>query len=116
MKLIDLLSALYRVNNGSKEMIPKKIKFRSTELNFDKNYNRYVHYSGKTIGELIPLDIFLNEEVEIIGQEKEIEMCEVLEHCVDFSKNENVLLDNQLRLQDKINELIDAVNSINKGK
>ena len=50
MKLTDLLIALYRVNNGSKEMIPKKIKCRSTEFNFDKKYNRYVNYNGKTIG------------------------------------------------------------------
>lgn len=121
MKLIDLLSALYRVNNGSKEMIPKKIKCRSTEFNFDKKYNRYVNYNGKTIGELIPLDIFLDEEAEIIEEEKEIE--KIKSNGIDFyndcinvwiSKEETVAYCEFL--MNKVNELIDAVNSINKGK
>ena len=54
----------------------------------------------------------LNDTVEILEEQKKIpEKCDVLKHCIGFNKNENVLLDNQLKLQDKINSIIDYLES-----
>ena len=121
IKIIDLLNALYRVNNGSKEMIPKKIKYDGLEFIFDNNYKRYVR-GEETLGDYTSLDIYLNEEVEIIEEEKEIEKIPYhynfgyidcgdlkIEVVEELSKNFNYFAD-------KINELIDAVNELRKDK
>ena len=118
MKTIKIIDLLNKIANG--EEVPKKIRFDNTNWNRicdEKN----VYYVNDTDDDLFiyffrkNLTFTLNDKVEIIEEEKEIEKCDVLKHCVDFTKNENILLDNQLGLQKKINELIDVVNEL-KGK
>ena len=115
MKTIKIIDLLNMIAKG--EEVPQEIRYKHKEYKWERN----VDYKEKNERNFLLSDecineTFLNDEVKIIEEEKEIEMCEVLEHCVDFSKNENVLLDNQLRLQDKINELIDVVNEMRKEK
>lgn len=106
MKIIDLLN---KIANG--EEVPKKIKYNNIDYfwcNQCKIYERFEDGSKDLYNDLDNL----NDEVEIIEEEKKIpEKCDVLEHCVNFNKNENVLLDNQLKLQNKINEIIDYLKS-----
>ena len=58
---------------------------------------------------MIPLDIFLDEEVEIIEEEKEIEKINRNRYIgTDLNVIDDIL--------DKIDELIDAVNELRKEK
>lgn len=119
MKTIKIIDLLNMIANG--EEVPKKIWLRriwrvpmtyseeAKDYYCTNNPNGLFEYYFKSYNKE---DFNLNEEVEIIEEEKEIKMCNVLEHCIDFSENENILLDNQLRLQDKINELIAVLNEM----
>ena len=63
-------------------------------------------------------DFNLNEEVEILDEAKEDKIQKIY-HCeTSLIKNEVEIFitENLNQMVDKINELIDAVNSINKGK
>lgn len=110
MKVMDLY---IKYSNG--EDLPEKIEIGNNV--FELNETGDIYYTGAYNNIPLSMEWDLNDEVKIIEEEeKEIKMCNVLEHCIDFSENENILLDNQLRLQDKINELIEAVNEIRKEK
>ena len=114
MKTIKIIDLLNKIANG--EEVPQKIRIGALYMYWDGS--AYWDEDGETsFCEVIGSSEYgLNREVEIIEEEeKEIEKCDVLKHCVDFTKNENVLLDNQLGLQKKISELIDAVNEIRRG-
>ena len=118
MKTIKIIDLLIRCLEND-ETLPKKIKLKDTYyfLSQHADVSAYYKEADRTYNFMEDINLIskLNKEVEIIEEEKEIEKCDVLKHCVDFTKNENVLLDNQLGLRKKINELIDVVNEL-KGK
>ena len=135
MKIIDLL------NKIANEDIPKKIKYSGVIYEYDyyKGDCGYVDMSQipyKWFEKEIDCDVpsFLNEEVKIIEEKKEIEKLDValLGQCDNWLRcptNEATKQDvelnpyiidnireNTLYFQRKINELIDAVNELKKEK
>lgn len=120
MKVIDLLN---KIANG--EEVPKKIKKTWVyEWSFDEVRDDFSYITKEGCrfdSDWLVLDM-LDDEVEIIEEEKEIEKIPYhynfgyidcgdlkIEVVEELSKNFNYFAD-------KINELIDVVNSINKGK
>ena len=106
MKVIDLLN---KIANG--EEVPKKIKyqFKTFELSDNEVYLRTdkvkdYDYGWKTLLQYI-LECDLNDEVEIIEEDKKIEKISVK------TNNHNVR-----KVANKINELIKAVNELNKNE
>lgn len=102
MKIIDLL---VKLANG--EEVPKQIKFEGEIFTFDKNYRRYIDEDNRLLGERTSLDAWLNDEVGIIEEPKEIEKIPIPE--IECSENERIL-----RAEIKINELIDVVKELKK--
>ena len=120
MKIIDLLNKIV-----NREEVPDKVKWEDliyyySKLN--KNYYTVLTGDGGGIGCTLLNDMSydidnLNDEVEIIEEDKEIEKIKTLNNvgnstCFsEFSDKQH--LNNHL-LKDKINELIDKVNSLEK--
>ena len=90
IKVIDLLN---RVHNGD---IPAKIKYRNKIYEFSKIQDDYIPIDDEIEGILDDLLTFkmLNDEVEIIEEDKKIEKIEPTNYCIDT-------------LREKINEIID---------
>ena len=112
MKIIDLLN---KIAKG--EEVPKKI--RIGEIVFEKNteapnidyclekgntflFQEYIHAFG---------EIGLNDELEIIEEDKKIEKLSFMDIAISINETYN---DNVGVLMAKINELIDVVNKLNK--
>lgn len=105
MKVIDLLN---KIANG--EEMPKKITYsllrdeykiliydeEEQEYRYENDYNEFWHVPNH----------HLNDEVEIIEEEKEIEK---------LDENNTNVLTNIIENRKKINELIDAVNELKRG-
>ena len=115
MKVIDLLS---KIANG--EEVPK-LKLEHSNDN-DIGYELYMK-----VGKTNEYDFYkcLNEEIEIIEEDKKIEkidFCEEntfsnMKECTHLSPKERRLLDSNFKeLGNKINELIDEVNKLKGGK
>ena len=107
MKIIDILN---KINNG--EDVPEKIKFDNTVFELEENKKEYSfqHENGDCETLLYRvmtthfIDVLLEAEVEVIEENKEIE-----------ELNDNDIYDfNHLSL--KINELVQAVNKLNKER
>ena len=110
MKVIDLLN---KIAKG--EEVPKKIDYNKKVYEYDKEQSDFCHFSINYYEYFLD-DINtieqLNDEVEIM-KEKEIEKLEL----GDISPNgEYLILVKDEKIQDKINELIDEINSIKKEK
>ena len=101
MKVIDLLN---KIAKG--EEVPEKIIYRKKEFFWCKPCNDY-DYKDDTLIHLKDCVYNLNDEVEIIEEEKDIEELDILD--------ENERYSNKM-LYKKINELIKAVNELKKGK
>ena len=103
MKIIELLN---KIANG--EEVPKKIRFNNIEWN--KVYGeKNVYYINEYDSDFFlyffrkNLDFTLNDEVEIIEEEKEIKKL-----------NQSAITLGMCR--DKINELIDEINKLKRDK
>lgn len=101
MKVIDLL---VKIANG--EEVPKIILFNSYKYKFDKTNNEYqrLNYNGTlgaTLGTINALDLYLNDEIEIIDEDKKIEKLAIT-YLEKDDRNDII---------DKINEIIDKINS-----
>ena len=105
MKIIDLLN---KINNG--EGVPEKIKFNGIVFEYDKRQQEYNYKNDGGYYETLLYRVMtthfirslLRTEVEVIEENKEIE-----------ELNDNDIYDyNHLQL--KINELVRAVNKLNK--
>lgn len=99
MKTIKIIDLLNKIANG--EETPKYIRY------FNKVQREWLVMlvcKENIITRLNENAIFLNDEVEIIEEEKEIEKVSVK------TNNHNVR-----KVANKINELIDAVNEIKRG-
>ena len=107
MKIIDLFN---KINNG--EGVPEKIKFNGIVFEYDKRQQEYNYKNDGGYYETLLYRVMtthfirslLRTEVEVIEENKEIE-----------ELNDNDIYDyNHLQL--KINELVRAVNKLNKER
>ena len=96
IKIIDLLNM--RARN---EEMPRKIKYDATEFQYDGEYGMYYDENFDSLEDIILLFKRLNDEVEIIEEEKRIEFLRT-------TTNDKVLIE----FKDKINEIIDALNRL----
>ena len=120
IKIIDLLN---KIANG--EEVPEKIKIN----NVIYEYRGYMYCTKKANYQDIEDYLFgkwnfniLNDEVEIIEEDKEIEKISLYYRVPNDIKDEVIFdtlcefIENQRKQEDKINELIDKVNSLEKNK
>ena len=86
---------------------PKKIKYNDIELEYDKDTKDYYPYYDKYLFEYKFADCvdFLEDEVEIIEEDKTIEKCKNYE---DFLGIDDYIE----HLKHKIDELIDEINNL----
>lgn len=106
MKIIDLL---VKISKG--EEVPKEIMF-DTDRYYLNNNNHYVRECGDFIQRLdIEYNLVgcLNDEVEVIEEEKEIEK---LNLDTDELKGKETVRAIDYLLEGKINELIDVINDM----
>ena len=107
MKVIDILN---KINNN--EEIPEKIKFDNTIFEYNKSQKEYNHKKDNGYYETLLyrvmtthfIDVLLRAEVEVIEENKEIEELDEMQ-IINARPEVNA---------EKINELIRAVNKINK--
>ena len=104
MKLIDLLNIW--VNN--KDKLPKKIKIKNRIFEYHEFGNLYLtsDESCFLITDYLDCVEKLSREVEVIEENKEIG---------EF-KTEYTMRNMDIQFQDKINELVRAVNKLNKER
>ena len=105
MKIIDLLN---KIANG--EDVPDAIKYKSNIYGYDGENQNYVRSINFTFDFLIGEDItaMLNDEVEVIKEEKKIPEKIKDKYCSQISKVE---------LAQKYNEIIDYLEYLNsKGE
>lgn len=116
MKIIDLIIKL-----ANKEEMPKKIIYNNVTLEYDeKNEDYYSYYDRGLFEYLFECDLqFLNNEVEIIEEDKEIEKIEIVNngnmnaYAIYSADGVKCALTKHSKVMcDKINELIDKVNSL----
>ena len=107
MKIIDLLN---KIANG--EEVPKKIKYLTYEYKFnqvDKEYQRWFNGLSYGLGEDRRLDIKLDDEVEILEEEKKIPE-KLTQFEAPFLKGDKPDIRFSLII-DQINEIIDYLKS-----
>ena len=100
IKLIDLLNM-----HARNEEMPKKIKFMYIEFQYDDEHGAYYDEDYNMLEERFTLFEKLNNEVEIIEEDKQIEFLRV-------TTNDKMLVE----FKDKLNEVIDAVNKLMENK
>lgn len=118
MKVIDLLN---KINKG--EEIPKKVKYEDTIFAYDKDRKEYIYELDDWCSETILFKItnehthfiqdLLKAEVEVIEENKEIEEIDTTK-IFEFTMDSVFEWNNEM--EDKINELVRAVNKINKER
>ncbi len=115
MKIIDLL-----VKRANGEELPKKIKYRSKEWQYTSTVKGtgYQYYSDgyeewKTLQQQVYLEEHLNDEIEIIEEDKKIKQLEFEEGEIE----DKLFLARYItHNRAKIKELIDEVNKLKEGK
>ena len=116
MKIIDILN---KINNN--EEVPEKIKFDDTVFEYDKEQKEYNHRKDDGFYETLLyrvmtthfIDVLLEAEVEVIEENKEIEEIDTTK-IFEFTMDSVFEWNNEM--EDKINELVRAVNKINKER
>ena len=106
IKIIDLLNM--RARN---EEMPRKIKHQYYDYSWNDFAEDYQKGDGEMLFGNMKLVYHLNDEVEIIEEDKQIEKIDLSEvdkngFCVISIKDEMI--------QNKLNEVIDALNKLNK--
>ena len=109
MKIIDLIT---KIKNN--EEVPEKIKFENTIFEYSKKRVDYIHKIDDWRSETLLFKVMnthfisdlLRAEVEVIEENKGIE---------EF-KTEYTMRQMDRQFQSKINELVQAVNKLNKDK
>lgn len=105
MKIIDLL---VKISKG--EEVPKKIHFKYSTYQFDKIDKVYRNVNGnQQLEQDYMISNKLNDEVEVIEEEKEIEK---LNLDTDELKGKETVRAIDYLLEGKINELIDVINDM----
>lgn len=108
MKVIDLLNIWVEDRNK----LPKKIKVEEKIFEYHEAGNLYITPNGNyfLISSYLDCAERLNREVEVIEENKEIEELEISE------SNTEIIDDFVIKNREKINELVRAVNKINKER
>lgn len=121
MRLVDLL---VKIANG--EEVPKKIRFQDRAFIFDKEVNDYKNEIGLYFFESFTgLTKFLNDKIEIIEEDtskkiKKIEYVKYTDEYVERSAKDplhriEIKKHYEVRdIVDKINEVIDVLNSLER--
>lgn len=105
MKIIDLLNKM-----AKGEEVPKKIKYDDDIYIHVDNYCYYCQETNEILSQNIYAEFSrLNDEVEIIEEEKEIEKLSFCDFAITINENAS---NNDRILMDKINELIDVMNDM----
>lgn len=120
MKVIDLLNIWIEDRNK----LPEKIKIEDKIFEFDKGCNLYKvpDEDSFLIQNYLTCVEMLYKEVEVIEENKEIQENKEIEELNKISYDEFKYSDNKHRFDlttieyDKINELVRAVNKINKER
>ena len=99
MKIIELLTLI-----AKGEEVPKKIKWRNKKYILRSDLEWYILENGNFDDSLPIRVIFLNDEVEIIEEEKKIEK-------IDF-RTLNTQKEKNRVMKDTINQLIDVINDM----
>ena len=103
MKVIDLL---VKISKG--EEVPKKIKWRNNKYILRSDLEWYILENGNFDDSLPIRVVFLNDEVIVIEEEKEIEKLKY--------KSTNSHIEDTKEIIKKVNELIDVINELKSGK
>lgn len=111
MKVIDLLNIW--VENRNK--LPEKIKIEEKIFEYHEAGNLYITPNGNyfLISSYLDCAERLNREVEVIEENKEIEEIDTTK-IFEFTMDSVFEWNNEM--EDKINELVRAVNKINKER
>ena len=108
MKIIDLL---VKISKG--EEVPKKFTYNGYLWEYDIKNKMWFYYFGEgknhRFDRLFYLNMLLNDEVEIIEEEKEIEK---LNLDTDELRGKEIVRSIDYLLEGKINELIDVINDM----
>ena len=119
MKIIDLLN---KINNN--EEVPEKIKFGNTIFRYSKTKKEYIHNLDDWHAESLLYKVMnthfisdlLRAEVEVIEEKKEIKELNKIPYD-EFKYSDNKHRFDLTTIEyDKINELVRAVNKINKER
>lgn len=104
IRIIDLLNKI--ANN---EETPNKIRFNGEYYIYNTSYDDYKSPSTWLLkNNNDNLNCFLNDEIEIIEEEKEIEKLKY--------KSTNSHIEDTKEIIKKVNELIDVINELKSGK
>lgn len=137
MKTIKIIDLINKIEN--EEEVPKKIKHNGIIWEFDKKYNDYRNYGTwffiEGMGSDKNFKDFLNYEVEIIEEEKDIEFEDIDEidihlgilamtptekHISNFVnqliRNQKELIETTKDMYSILNEHKDMLNELMKGK
>ena len=111
MKVIDLLNIWVEDRNK----LPKKIKVEGKIFEYHEAGNLYITPNGNyfLISSYLDCAERLNREVEVIEENKEIEEIDTTK-IFEFTMDSVFEWNNEM--EDKINELVRAVNKINKER
>ena len=113
MKVIDILN---KIANGE---IPKRIIYDDKQWTYDEKIEDYITYDDSRIDWKYTIMEYINEEVEILDEDKKIEEIKSLNNVgnskdlIEFGDKQQ--LNNHI-LKDKINELVREVNRIKEIK
>ena len=103
IKIIDLLNMV-----ANFEEMPEKIKHQYYDYSWNRVDKDYQKSDGDLLFRNMKITYHLNDEVEIIEEEKEIE--KITLQFSETQKEKNRLF------KDKINELVDEVNKLKKER
>lgn len=115
MKKIKVIDLLTKIANG--EEVPKKIKFNDEEYTLGYG-NTYEDKNGNFLLGGRYNNLILNDEVEIIKEEKEIEKINIISDTLiafdDKYQDINIggCTPTQIAFATKINEIIDVINDM----
>lgn len=105
MNKMTIIQLLNKIANG--EEVPKKIKYKNWLYEFNKNCNDYLcQYDSLLYRENDDVRQFLNDEVEILEEEKKIP--EKLKLYAPYPECEDTRFED---VEDKLNEIIDYLKS-----
>ena len=112
MKVIDLLN---KIANG--EEVPKKIRFNNIEYTLDQNIDSYWNGEKKQWFESRIYGHCLNDEVEIIEEDKKIKKLKpeiIMER--DYYDSNNAIDYLRMDLKDITNKINEIIDILNKGE
>jgi len=91
---------------------PKKFRYGNVIFKYDEKDCVYRDLQGVRFHCVYPLhQVSLNDEVEILEEEKKIEPLKMLRHSCNFDRHEEALYENQVDLAIKITEILDYLKS-----